>query len=183
LRTVKERVILISRLVKKAQQGDAQAFLKLFQKYEEDIYRMAFVYVKNQNDALDVVQEVAYQSFKKIGTLKEPKYFKTWLIKIAINCSINIIRKNQKVIQIDSIHEERIDSELENLPLALTIQDLMSRLKEEEKSVVILRFYHNYTLKEIAEVLEIPLGTSKSILYRALEKLRVDYVKGDGIRE
>ncbi|HET6872254.1 MAG TPA: RNA polymerase, partial [Sporolactobacillaceae bacterium] len=50
----------MSRLVKKAQQGDDQAFLKLFQKYEEDIYRMAFVYVKNQTDALDVVQEVAY---------------------------------------------------------------------------------------------------------------------------
>ena len=46
---------------------------------------MAYVYVKNKDDALDVVQEVAYQSFKKIDTLKKPEYFKTWLIKIAIN--------------------------------------------------------------------------------------------------
>jgi RNA polymerase sigma-70 factor, ECF subfamily len=183
VRTQKKKVIFINRLVKKAQQGDDQAFLKLFKKIEEDIYRMAFVYVRNQNDALDVVQEVAYQSFKNIDKLQDPNYIKTWLIKITINCSINLIRKNQKVIQINPKYEERLDSELENLPLALTLQDLMSRLKEEEKSVVILRYYHSYTFKEIAEMLELPLGTSKSILYRALEKLKVDYVKGDGIRD
>ncbi|WP_319005818.1 hypothetical protein [Metabacillus niabensis] len=51
------------RLVKKAQNGDDKAFLKLFQKLQEDIYRTAYVYVKNKDDALDVVQEVAYQSF------------------------------------------------------------------------------------------------------------------------
>ena len=173
---------MTNRLVKKAQQGDDQSFLKLFQKYEEDIYRTAFVYVKNQTDALDVVQEVAYQAFKKLDTLKEPSYLKTWLIKIAINCSIDLIRKNRKVVQIDWKYEEQIDSELENLPLALTLQDLLNCLKEEEKSVIILRYYHNYTFKEISEMLEIPLSTAKSLHYRALEKLRVDYVKGDGIQ-
>ncbi len=61
------------RLVHKAQKGNEKAFLKLFQQYEEDIYRMAFVYVKNESDALDVVQEVAYRSFKKINTLKNPE--------------------------------------------------------------------------------------------------------------
>ena len=84
-----KRGFQIIRLVKKAQKGNDKAFLKLFQKYEEDIYRMAYVYVKNENDALDVVQEVAYRSFKKIDTLKNPEYLKTWLIKIAINCSLN----------------------------------------------------------------------------------------------
>ena len=89
----------IIRLVKKAQKGNDKAFLKLFQKYEEEIFRMAYVYVKNESDALDVVQEVAYHSFKKIDTLKNPEYLKTWLIKIAINCSIELVRKNKKVVQ------------------------------------------------------------------------------------
>ena len=77
-------VVEINRLVKKAQKGDDRAFIKLFQRYEADIYRMAYVYVKNESDALDVVQEVAYRAFKKIETLKDPDYFKTWLIKITI---------------------------------------------------------------------------------------------------
>lgn len=77
--------------MKKAQKGNDEAFLKLFQEYEKDIYRTAFVYVKNQEDALDIVQETAYRSFKSIKDLKEPKYFKTWLIRIAISCAIDIL--------------------------------------------------------------------------------------------
>ncbi len=66
---------MISNLIKQAIQGDDEAFILIFQQYEEDIYRMAYVYVKNQSDALDIVQDVAYQSFKKINTLKNPDYF------------------------------------------------------------------------------------------------------------
>ncbi|CAM5215487.1 hypothetical protein UACE39S_06032 [Ureibacillus acetophenoni] len=58
----------IIHLVKKAQKGDDQAFLMIFQHYQEDLYRMAYVYVKNQEEALDVIQEVAYQSFKSINS-------------------------------------------------------------------------------------------------------------------
>lgn len=71
-----------------------------------------------------------------------------------------------------------ITEENENLPLALTLQDLIEKLLVEEKSVVLLRFYKNHTFKEIAEVMDIPLGTAKSILYRALRKLRTEYEKG-----
>lgn len=162
----------IRRLVIKAQKGNDKAFLKLFQQYEEDIYRMAYVYVRNKDDALDVVQEVAYQSFKKLDTLKEPNYFKTWLIKITINCAINFRKKNQKVIQLKPEFEELIGSDDEDISLSLSLQELMNTLQEDEKNVVLLKFYHDHTLKEISELLEIPLGTAKSVLYRALNKLR-----------
>lgn len=162
----------VNRLVKKAQKGDDKAFLKLFQKYEEDIYRMAYLYVKNESDALDVVQEVAYSSFKKIDTLKNPEYFKTWLIKIAITSSIDLVKKNKKVVQLKPEHEEFLGSEDEDVSLSITLQELLDELNEAEKSIVILRFYEGYSFKEIAELLNIPLGTGKSVLYRALNKLR-----------
>ncbi|MGO4347022.1 RNA polymerase sigma factor [Paenibacillus sp. MCAF9] len=170
------------RLVEKAQKGDDKAFLKLFQKYEQDIYRMAYVYVKNKDDALDIVQEVAYRSFKKIDTLKKPEYFKTWLIKISISCAIDCLRKNNKVVQLRPEHEELIDPYVEIIPLSLTLDQLLDELNEDEKSIVILKFYEDYSFKEIAEMLNIPLGTSKSILYRALDKLRKQ-AKGVGICE
>lgn len=140
---------------------------------------MAYVYVKNKEDALDVVQEVAYQSFKKINTLKKPEYFKTWLIKITMNCATNVIRKNKKVVYLKPEYEELIGAENEDIPLSISLQDLIEALEEDEKSIVLLRFYHNHTFKEISELLEIPLGTAKSVLYRALEKLRKQFKEGD----
>ncbi|MFP3727886.1 sigma-70 family RNA polymerase sigma factor [Priestia filamentosa] len=165
--------------MKKAQKGNEKAFLKLFQQYEEDIYRMAYVYVKNKDDALDVVQEVAYQSFKKIHTLKKLEYFKTWLMKITINCATNVVRKNKKVVHLKPEYEEFIRTEDEDIILSISLKDLIEALEEDEKSIVLLKFYHNYTFKEISELLEMPLGTAKSILYRALNKLRKQFKEGD----
>lgn len=162
-------------LVNKAQQGNDKAFLKLFQKYEEDIYRMAYVYVKNESDALDVVQEVAYRSYKNIRTLKNPNFFKTWLIKIAITCSLDLIRNNKKIVPLNPAFEEFIGSDNDDVSLSITIQELLEQLSEDEKSIVLLRFYVGYTFKEIADLLDLPLGTTKSVLYRALSKLRKEY--------
>lgn len=136
---------------------------------------MAYVYVRNTEDALDVVQEVAYQSFKKIDTLQKPEYFKTWLMKITMNSAINLVKKNKKVVQLKPEFEELVGSDDGDILLTLSLQELMDTLQEEEKSVILLRFYHDHTLKEISEILEISLGTAKSILYRALHKLRKDF--------
>jgi RNA polymerase sigma-70 factor, ECF subfamily len=143
---------------------------------------MAFTYVKNQNDALDVVQETAYRSFKKIDTLKNPEYFKTWLINIAINCAIELVRKNKKVIELKPQYEEFIGFEDEDISLSITLQDLLDQLNEGEKSIIILRFYQEYSLKEISDLLNMPIGTTKSVLYRALIKLRKKF-KGAQICE
>lgn len=177
-------MVEIIRLVKKAQKGNEGAFLKLFQQYEEILYRTAFVYVNNKEDALDVVQETAYRSFKLISTLKEPKYFKTWLTRITISCSLDILRKRRKVVHMKTKHEEESASEVreEDIPLSLTLQDLINLLNEDEKNVIILRFYHDLTIKEVAETLNIPLGTAKTALYRALKKLRKG-LKGDDVYE
>ncbi|BBI31030.1 DNA-directed RNA polymerase sigma-70 factor [Cohnella abietis] len=157
----------------RARKGDEKAFIELFQQYEEDIYRTAYVYLRNQEDALDVVQETAYRSFKSIATLAEPQYFKTWLIRISISCSIDLLRKRKNVLQFKpEYHELMTSGEEENIPLSLSLKDLIDSLDEEEKSVIILRFYHDYTIRETTEIMEIPLGTGKTILYRALSKLR-----------
>lgn len=140
---------------------------------------MAYVYVKNESDALDVVQEVAYRSFKKIETLKNPEYFKTWLIKIAITCSIDLVRKNKNVVQLKPEYDECISFEDEDIPLSITLQELLNQLNEDEKSIVILKFYEGYSFKEIADLLNMPIGSAKSVLYRALGKLRKQFKEAD----
>lgn len=130
---------------------------------------------------MDVVQETAYRSYRALSGLKEPRYFKTWLISIAIRCSIDLLRQRRKVVPLKPEYEEIMTNDRENpdIPLSLSVQEMINQLDEEEKSVIILRFYYDKTFKETSDILKIPLGTAKTILYRALGKLRKQ-AKEDG---
>jgi len=173
----------IIELVRRAQRGDGVAYLELYRQYEEDIYRTAYVYLSHQEDALDVVQETAYRSYKFIHKLKEPRYFKTWLIKIAISCSIDLLRKRKREVQWKPEYYDSISAIDEgDIPLSLSLQDIIDSLVVEEKHVIILRFYYDYSIREVAEIMDIPLGTGKTLLYRALRKLR-KRVEGEDIYE
>ena len=166
--------------IKKAQRGNSKAFLECFQTYEVDIYKMAFIYMKNEEDALEVVQETAYRSFKNVSSIKEPTYFKTWLLIIAINVSIDLLRKKKIDVQMHEHVKDQLSTDLnEDIDLEITLKDLLNHLNESEKSVVVLRFYQDLTFSEISNVLDLPLGTVKTILYRALEKLRKNVERGD----
>ena len=169
----------MKRLIRKAQRGNDQAFLKVFHHYEADLYRMAYVYVKNPDDALDVVQETAYQAFKKIGTLREPDYVKTWLVKITINCALNLMKQRQKVIQLKPEFDEIVGKEEQDVALTLTLADVLDNLYEEERSIIVLKYYQDYTFQQISDLLELPIGTVKSTLYRAVEKLRNELKEAD----
>ena len=170
-------------LIKQAQNGSDQAFLSLFQMFEQDLYRIAFLYVKNQSDALDVVQETAYRSFKSIKQLKEANFFKTWLIRIAIHCSLDLLRKQEKIaLMKPNVEEVGFVTVNEDVELEWTIRDLIEQLNENEKSVIILKFYEDLTINEVAQTLDMPIGTVKTVLYRALRKLRIK-LKGVNIHE
>lgn len=158
----------------RARRGDETAFLAMFQHYEADLYRTAYAYAGNPEDALDIVQETAYRSFKAIGGLKEPNYFKTWLIKIAMSCAVDLLRKRKQeaVWRPEYAEAMAVAGEDEDLPLSLSLQAWIEALNADEKHVILLRFYYDYTIREVAEMMDIPLGTCKSLLYRALRKLR-----------
>lgn len=169
----------IIRLIKKAQKGNEKAFLKLFQMYEADIYRMAFIYLKNEEEALDIVQETAYKAFDKIESLKEPAYFKTWLIKIAISSSLNRLKRLEKIVPMQNEYINNVQFEQGDPTVKVLLQQILEELTSEEKGIVLLKYYEGYTFQEIADTLHIPLGTVKSILYRALKKLRVQVEEAD----
>lgn len=170
----------IIELVTRARQGDEAAYLELFGLYEEDLYRVAYVYLGSPEDALDAVQETAYRSFKSIKSLKEPQYFKTWLIKIAMSCSTDMLRKRNKQTPWKPEMYETIAAFDDGDPaLSLTLQELVETLDFMEKQVIVLRYYYDCTIRETAEIMDIPLGTSKTLLYRALKKLRHQAEEGE----
>ncbi|MBQ3256114.1 MAG: sigma-70 family RNA polymerase sigma factor [Oscillospiraceae bacterium] len=159
----------------KHRKTNRDTFTEQFRQQEADLYRMAYVYVKNEQDALDVMQEAAYRAYKNYHALQNPQYFKTWVTRIVINCAIDCIRKNKEVLPLEDYAENLpvlSHSEEQQIILSATLQQLMDILSPQEKSVILLKYYEQYTFREISQILGLPEGTVKSLLYRALHKLR-----------
>ncbi|WP_113929060.1 sigma-70 family RNA polymerase sigma factor [Bacillus sp. P14.5] len=159
--------------VKKAKRGNDKAFQELVEEEKNKLYRMAYLYVKNENDAIDIVHETIYKAYVSIKKLKEPDYFTTWLTKILINTALNYIKKNKNIIPFEEI--ERYETN-EKVPIAenLDLVDALDRLEEKYKTVIILRYYKGLQVNEIANMLDCPEGTVKTNLHRAINKLRID---------
>jgi RNA polymerase sigma-70 factor, ECF subfamily len=155
---------------------DEKLFISFFETHKDSIYRMAYMYMKNQADSLDIVQEVAYRAFKNRNSLKELNYFKTWILKITINASIDFLRKKQKVVELPFTRELGTQ-QTEDRYSDLLLNELLHSLDEDEKKLIYLKYYQEYTFQEISEIVDAPISTVKSKIYRTLEKIRLDYPK------
>ena len=158
----------------KAKKGDDNAFYELISERKEMLYKTAFTYVKNKEDALDILNETVYRAFISIKRLKEPEFFNTWLTRILINCALDTLRKDKKVLQLDE------QAGIANLSSTLAQEDVfdlniaVDSLKEKYKTIVILKYFQDMTLAEISEVMQCPLGTVKTNLYKALKELKIN---------
>ncbi|MQR97598.1 sigma-70 family RNA polymerase sigma factor [Fictibacillus phosphorivorans] len=160
--------------VEKAKKGDQKAFMQLIDQEKEKLYRMAFMYVKNENDALDIVQDTVYKALISIKNIKDVSLFSTWITRILINTSLDFIKKKKKIVPIDQDFLERFeeDNQPSILEERLDLLHAINDLDEKYKTVVILRYYQDFTVKQIADILEYPEGTVKTTLHRAINKLR-----------
>lgn len=157
--------------VKKAIKGDRQAFLDLIEPQKDKLYKIAYTYVRNQEDALDVIQETMFKAYTGICNLKNPRYFDTWLTKILINVSVTTLNKNKSTTHLDESFISSYDN-LDEHDGKLDLEIELNKLEKKYREVIVLRYYNDFTIKEISKILDIPLGTAKTNLYRGLESLR-----------
>ena len=136
------------------------------------------MYVKGQQDALDIVHEAVYKAYASYDKLKEPKYFDTWLTKIVINCALDHIRKNKKFsfFKNESAFEPSYES---NSDEVIDLYNSLDKLKGSLKTVVILKYFEDLTIDNIAEILECPVSTVKNNLHKALKSLRFLLKEGE----
>lgn len=161
------------KLVERAKKGNADAFQVLIHEEKEKLYKMAFVYVRNEDDALEVFQETVYKALKSIATLKNNDYFSTWLTRILINTAMTFLKKRQRIVPfshelLENMGEARYVKRDEQLDLL----DAMEEIEEKYKTVLLLRFYEDYTVQQIAEILNYPEGTVKTNIRRGLAALK-----------
>ncbi len=134
----------------------------------ESYYRLAFSYVHQEADAMDIVQEGACKAMAKARSLREERFAGTWIYRIMINTAKDYLKKYEKergTLREDMAVSPGTETDLE-------LQEALDRLPMQEKTLIILRFYEDKPLSEIAEILQENLSTVKSRLYRTLEKLR-----------
>lgn len=161
-------------LLKRAQAGEGEAIERLIELYQDTIYSMALSFTRNQHQAEDLAQEAWIRILRGLPQFRHDSKFSTWLYRITMNSFLNanraVKRENEVVGTLPADGEGREKSEV-RLETALDVQQAVRSLPEEFRSVVLLRYVADLSYKEVASVLEVPLGTVQSRLRRALDKL------------
>ena len=169
-------------LLRLALNGDGSCFGQLVARWELKIYGFICRYVGNREEAKDLTQETFAKAYQNLGRLSDPKRFKPWLYKIALNeCRMRFRRQRgftptpletyleSPGADLDTVTPEEVLSQKEAVEI---LKEAFARLPEDQKSVILMKEYQGLKFHEIADTLDVPLSTVKSRMYLGLKTLR-----------
>lgn len=148
--------------------GDLEAFTRLVKKYEQSMYRVSRSILPSENECLDAAQEAIIKAHHSLTTLRDPRLFKSWLMRILVNECNRLIRKTSKLVLLDDWHEQASSYRFEE---NIEVQEAVQLLEEELRLCIVLYYFEDMAIKDISIVLNQPEGTIKSRLSRARKKL------------
>ncbi|HWX24021.1 MAG TPA: sigma-70 family RNA polymerase sigma factor [Vicinamibacteria bacterium] len=158
------------------QRGEREAFDRLVERYQRDVYRLCYRYVNNHHDANDMAQEAFLRAFRAIGKFRGDSAFSTWLYRIAVNTCLNFrsARKPEPSELPDSLPDrsETAAESVERDEMQERVRGAVVRLPEKQRATLILKIYHDLTHEEVARILGSSVGTVKANLFHALGNLR-----------
>jgi RNA polymerase sigma-70 factor (ECF subfamily) len=169
--------------IRECQLGKSESYRLLVEKYKNRAYYAALLLTGNREDALDLSQEAFYRAFKAIKTFSPGKNFYTWFYRILKNIAINRFKRVKRRLIVLSDADETIGPQIYLSPLAgpeevfeeNEMRDVLwkglKKLKEEDREIILLKEFQELSYKEIAELLDIPIGSVMSRLYYAKKKL------------
>lgn len=170
--------------VSRARSGDAEAFRLLVEQHSRTIFRVAYRMTGNEHDADDVVQETFLKAYRQLGRFEERANFGTWLHRIAINCSLDLLRlrgrhDRHRVSDEDDMMSSTIettDPRPDRLLLSAELQKhvvaALDRLSGNERTAFVLRHFEGMPVDEIGRALGIQVNAAKHTIFRAVRKLR-----------
>jgi RNA polymerase sigma-70 factor, ECF subfamily len=142
------------------------------QREQNRVYRLAYGYTHDEQDALDVVQ-VSMVKALTARPMREPQYLSTWVYRIVVNTAIDWLRQRKRLIQVDDDALDHLSGD-QQPPDGLDVHQALAHLPTEYKTIVMLRFFEELKLQEIADVLDLNINTVKTRLYHALVLLRAE---------
>ena len=150
----------------------AKQFARRMEESQAKFYRLAYCYVKNEHDALEILSEAAYRGFIHLKRLEKPEFFNTWMSRIIINCACDLLKKQNRY----DFHEpdDSLPAREEDLSVddRLDLYQALDTLSPDEKSLIILKYFEDRSFREISSILNLPESTVKTRLYRIIGKLR-----------
>jgi RNA polymerase sigma-70 factor (ECF subfamily) len=179
-------------LVLQAQNGSTAAFEQIIVLYQKRIFKMAYGYLKNTEDAKEVVQETFMKLYRSIGSYQQGSRFSSWLYRIAANLCVDHYRKNklraEREGDTDSLvgdhyqvaETEDPETHMTNETMKGQIHDAVALLSKQEQKVFMLKHFSHMKYQEIAEVMGISVGTVKSTHHRAVANIRKRVVAQEG---
>ncbi len=170
---------MLDELVNKAINGDKEAFTNAILSIEKDLYTIAKIKLKNDDDVCEAVQETMISTYNNIKKLKKTEYFKTWVIRILINeCNKIYASKRKSYVSLDEMTNLKDDLDMNNSILEkIDFNSLIQSLKNDEKTIITLYYYLKYTTKEISTILKINESTVRSKILRSKQKLYKKFIK------
>jgi RNA polymerase sigma factor (sigma-70 family) len=154
-----------------------QAFIGLVSAQKRILYGIAYSYFRSEADALEMLQEATYRAWMKRKSLKDPERFAPWVTRILINCCKDELKRRKRLASVKPVHTGS-DGVMEmTSDRKLDMEQALDSVKLKYRQVLVLKYYRDMTLTEIAEVLGKPEGTVKTWLNKGLMQLR-DKMKG-----
>lgn len=158
---------------------DRETMLARLEQEKGKMYGIAYAYLRNETDALEAVQETVCRAWIHRKSLKNPQYFSTWLIRILINVCMNEKKKRKRMVpsRAEQLNEAKADSgqgtEKESVD-RIYMKEQLTKLQPNYRMVIVLKYYRDMTINQIAEMMDKPDGTIRTWLHKALKTLRAD---------
>jgi RNA polymerase sigma-70 factor (ECF subfamily) len=169
-------------LIDEVKNGQQTAYDELMQRHQNHVYHIAFNFTKSAEDAMDLSQTIFLKAYENLKKFRQESQFKTWLMRITYNEGQNWLRKNKKTMVQEDLdgsvglavqpNPSQEDDVLASENKAQLIRCLYE-LNTKYRLAVILKYFENYSIKEISETLNCSEGVVKNMLFRSLQKLRV----------
>ncbi|WP_047980536.1 RNA polymerase sigma factor SigW [Ornithinibacillus contaminans] len=178
---------LIREKIKQVKKGDQAAFEDVVMFYQDRIFQHCLRMLGNVHEAEDIAQEAFIRAYVNIHSYDEHRKFSTWLYRIATNLTIDRLRKRKPDYYLDAevkgtdgldmysqlaADEKLPEDEVEGIELQSYIQQQIAQLPPKYRSIIMLRYLEDFSLQEISDILDIPLGTVKTRIHRGREALR-----------
>ncbi|TES93538.1 MAG: sigma-70 family RNA polymerase sigma factor [Candidatus Cloacimonadota bacterium] len=159
--------------IQKFREGDENLFREIVNLYGERLYILVFRIVRDMDDAEDIVQETFVRAFVKRKGFRGDASIYTWLVRIAYNLSINLIRKRKPTVELDPrlSSGDNPEQKIEREEIAKRIVEAVKELPLKQRTVFTLRFYEDMPYKKISTVLRCKEGTAKALYHFAIEKM------------
>lgn len=150
---------------------DEEVFYEKVSQQKRKLYSIAYSYLRNESDSLEVLQEATFRAWTKRKSLKDAERFVPWLTRILINCCNDELKRRKRANVVESVRSDDGIMEMKS-DRRLDMEQALDGVKPKYRQVLVLKYYKDMTLTEIAEVLNKPEGTVKTWLNKGLKQLR-----------